>query len=231
MRVSRTFGFVDVSGFTALTKREGDEAAVRVLIDFRSMLRETCSRRGVRIAKWLGDGAMLVCVDTAPLLATVLEIEHGAGRSLIAERNISVRSGVTTGAVILLEGDDYVGHSVNIAARLCDQAPDGVVLALPSVVDDLPRWATVESRQQLELRGIDEPLGVVRLGVAPPPRGATTDPVCGLPIWSDAAEATAVDGLGRAVLFCADSCRDTWLARPGPAADELGSVRIPLIGS
>jgi hypothetical protein len=39
-------------------------------------VRETCSRRGVRIAKWLGDGAMLVCVETEPLIGAVIELEH-----------------------------------------------------------------------------------------------------------------------------------------------------------
>ena len=71
MRVHRSFAFVDVSGFTAMTEMEGDERAVDVLTAFRSLLRDICSRRGVRIAKWLGDGVMLVCVDTRPLLETI----------------------------------------------------------------------------------------------------------------------------------------------------------------
>ena len=76
MRVQRSFAFIDVSGFTALTEVEGDERAVDVLTAFRSLLRLICSRRGVRIAKWLGDGAMLVCVNTRPLLETVLELHY-----------------------------------------------------------------------------------------------------------------------------------------------------------
>jgi len=63
VRVHRSFAFVDVSGFTALTEHEGDEHAVEVLSAFRALLRDNCSWRGVRIAKWLGDGVMLVCVD------------------------------------------------------------------------------------------------------------------------------------------------------------------------
>ena len=79
VRVYRTFAFVDVSGFTALTEREGDEHAVEVLSAFRALLRDICSRRGVRIAKWLGDGVMLVCVETRPLLAAILELHHVIG--------------------------------------------------------------------------------------------------------------------------------------------------------
>ena len=38
-RVDRTFAFIDLSGFTAFTDAEGDGAAVRVLEDFRRIVR------------------------------------------------------------------------------------------------------------------------------------------------------------------------------------------------
>ena len=108
MRVHRSFAFVDVSGFTALTEIEGDERAVDVLTAFRALLRDICSRRGVRIAKWLGDGVMLVCVDTRPLLETILELHYVVGE-VGAVETVSIRSGLTAGDVILMEGDDYIG--------------------------------------------------------------------------------------------------------------------------
>ena len=137
MRVHRSFAFVDVSGFTALTESEGDEHAVEVLTAFRALLREICARRGVRIAKWLGDGVMLVCVETSPLLATILELHHVVCTVSSPAQTVSIRSGITSGDVILMEGDDYIGHCVNVAARLCDLAQAGEALASPSVLDDL----------------------------------------------------------------------------------------------
>ena len=62
-RFERTFAFVDLSGFTTFTDRWGDKAAVEVLNDFRFLVRTVASRKGIRIAKWLGDGAMLVAVE------------------------------------------------------------------------------------------------------------------------------------------------------------------------
>lgn len=50
-----------------------------MLTAFRVLLRDICARRGVRIAKWLGDGVMLVCVDTRPLLETVQELHYVVG--------------------------------------------------------------------------------------------------------------------------------------------------------
>ena len=63
MRVPRTFAFVDLSGFTNYTAAFGDDAAGRLLGAFRTLTREIASERGVRIAKWLGDGCMVVSVN------------------------------------------------------------------------------------------------------------------------------------------------------------------------
>src|ERR1700731_1655211 len=112
MRVHRSFAFVDVSGFTALPEIEGDERAVDILTAFRALLRDICSRRGVRIAKWLGDGVMLVCVETRPLLEAILELHFVIGEVSGPVASVSIRSGITSGEVILMEGDDYVGHCV-----------------------------------------------------------------------------------------------------------------------
>ncbi|MDB9846364.1 hypothetical protein OAC41_06325, partial [Acidimicrobiales bacterium] len=72
-RVTRTIGFVDLSGFTHFTQENGDEAAVRALKFFRDVTREICARHGVRIAKWLGDGAMLIGVEAEDLAETMTE--------------------------------------------------------------------------------------------------------------------------------------------------------------
>ena len=66
------------------------------------------------MAKWLGDGAMLIGVDTTPSVAL--------GAHLIArfaDSEIQVRVGLATGNALLFEGDDYIGEPVNLAARLC----------------------------------------------------------------------------------------------------------------
>jgi adenylate cyclase len=147
VRVHRSFAFVDVSGFTALTEHEGDEQAVEVLTAFRALLRDICARRSVRIAKWLGDGVMLVCVETRPLLAAILELHHVVCEVSSPVQTVSIRSGITSGHVILMEGDDYVGHCVNVAARLCDLAPGGEALADLSVMTELPRVGRCPSPQ------------------------------------------------------------------------------------
>ena len=158
-----------MSGFTALTELEGDERAVDVLTAFRTLLRDICARRGVRIAKWLGDGVMLVCVTTRPLLETILELHYVVGQVSGPVETVSIRSGITSGEVILMEGDDYVGHCVNVAARLCDQAQPGEALAAPSVMGHLPSWAATVAEAHVDVAGCRE----ARAGVEHPhgPRG------------------------------------------------------------
>jgi class 3 adenylate cyclase len=153
-----------------------------VLTAFRSLLREICARRGVRIAKWLGDGVMLVCVETQPLLATIIELHHVVCEVAGPVQTVSIRSGTTSGDVILMEGDDYIGHCVNVAARLCDLAQGGEALVVPSVMGELPRWGTVVAHRDIALRGVERPVPAASIGIANRAVRVRFDPICGLPM-------------------------------------------------
>ena len=220
VRVHRSFAFVDVSGFTALTELEGDERAVDVLTAFRALLRDISARRGVRIAKWLGDGVMLVCVTTRPLLEAILEMHYVVGEVSGPVETVSIRSGITSGEVILMEGDDYVGHCVNVASRLCDQAPAGEALAAPSVMEHLPSWGVTVAEASVTLRGVEKPVPASSIRMAPGGADASRDPICGLPLTHDTAEEIAHDVRGSVVLFCSPGCVDTWRRRPARTASR-----------
>ncbi len=135
MRVPRTFVFVDLSGFTNYTAAFGDDAAGRLLSTFRAIVRDTASERGVRIAKWLGDGCMVVSVQQPDALTFVLDLEQRAADVCAP---LTVRAGIATGHALLFEGDDYIGSAVNMAARLCDYAR-GVEVLMPTMqIERLP---------------------------------------------------------------------------------------------
>lgn len=223
MRVRRTFCFVDLAGFTALTETEGDERAVSVLSAFRSTLRDICSRRAVRIAKWLGDGAMLVSVESKPLVAATLEMKFAAGSVPVP---MAVKCGISVGPVILLEGDDYIGHAVNVASRLCDLAAGDEVLALADLVPELPAWGVAQDAEVVHVKGLEQTLQVVKLTLHDPGPTAVPDPICGIPLTDDCAFDQRRDVDGASVLFCSDSCLETWLERPTlTVREEPGSVR------
>ena len=91
VRVERWFAFVDLSGFTSFGDEFGDDESVRVLTLFRSAVRKVATDFGVRIAKWLGDGCMLVSVE--PDAAR----RRGAASSKRSRASSSCRSRCTRG--------------------------------------------------------------------------------------------------------------------------------------
>lgn len=202
MRVGRGFAFVDLSGFTSFTDAHGDEEAGVVLTGFRSAVREVSSRRGVRVAKWQGDGAMFVSVEPGPLVETVLEVEEKVDK---ATSPLRLRGGITFGHVILFEGDDYIGSAVNLAARLCDVAAPHEILVTPELEPYVPRWADVEPVVPVEIRGFAHPVPVLRVHRCTEAAGMIRDPICGMEVPRDAvAEWRGEVGL------CSPSCAAAW---------------------
>lgn len=164
MRVPRTFVFVDLSGFTNYTAAFGDDAAGRVLSTFRAIVRTVASDRGVRIAKWLGDGCMVVAVDQRDAIEFVLDLEQ---RATDVCAPLTVRAGLATGHALLFEGDDYIGSAVNMASRLCDFAR-GVQVLMPTMqLERLPEGINAEPYGEVELRGFPGPIDVVSLTGSP----------------------------------------------------------------
>lgn len=161
-RVTRTFAFVDVSGFTAYTDREGDAAAVELLETIRGSIRRLASVYGVRIAKWLGDGAMLVGVEAEPTIEAVVAIVDG-NRS----DGLPLRAGVASGDVILFEGDDYIGQAINLAARLSELAGPGEILAPASLRTSLLVNTATHVHGRHLVAGIAEPIELVRFEPQP----------------------------------------------------------------
>ena len=211
MEVDRSFAFVDLCGFTAYTESQGSVLATQTLAAFRAASRDIASRRGVRIAKWLGDGAMIVGVEPQPVLESLLEIEH---RSSTTGSSLALRFGVTFGKAILFEGDDYIGSVVNLAKRLCDAADPHEILVGPGVERFTPAWGEVHADGPLAIKGFDDPL-VRQYLCLRPMQHPITDPVCGLPIDPELASGETTDARGERVVFCSPACEVTWLGSSG----------------
>jgi adenylate cyclase len=204
VEVDRSFAFVDLCGFTAYTESNGSAVATQLLASFRLAIRDTSSRRGVRIAKWLGDGAMIVGVEPQPVLELLLEIEHRA-----AESSLALRYGVTFGKAILFEGDDYIGSVVNLSKRLCDAAEPHEILVGPGVATYCPPWGVVCHVGEVPIKGFEGVLQREALELRPMEH-PVQDPVCGLEIDPEFAVAVAIDDAGGPVVFCSSACEVTW---------------------
>ena len=163
MRVDRWFAFVDLSGFTSFGDEFGDDESVRVLTQFRAAVRNVATDYGVRIAKWLGDGCMIVSVDPAQIVGSVCALEQQCHE---LELPLQMHAGLAGGAVILLEGDDYTGRCVNLAARLATAARAHEILATVDLSECVPEGTPVEPAGMITVAGLHDPVEVVRLGCA-----------------------------------------------------------------
>lgn len=159
--LDRSFLFIDVSGFTRYVDQHGEHAAIDVLTRFRSAARDTAARRGVRVAKWLGDGVMLVGTEPGVTAAAGAEM-----MCRFAGSGLDIHGGMASGPVLLFEGDDYIGRCVNLAARLCDAATEGELLA-DIDVDDLPTWVRSDGLLTVHVPGVGDVSGVHLLAVVP----------------------------------------------------------------
>ncbi len=148
-----TIAFADLAGFTALSERLPIEDLGRVASRFEELVLDLAGAH-VRLVKVLGDGAMLACEEPAPLVKTLLDLVDAA-----ADEDLPpVHAGVAHGPALHSAGD-WLGRTVNVAARLCAVAPPWTVLATGAAAADSHDW---EPAGLHDLRGIAEPVPALR---------------------------------------------------------------------
>jgi len=121
-------GFVDLVGYTALSRTLSTGELSKLLRRFEDVVTAAVSTRNGRLVKLIGDGAMFVTEGAADGCLIGLDL---LDRLAAVESLPPARIGADCGGVLSLAGD-YFGDVVNRAARL-------VALALPGtvVVSDL----------------------------------------------------------------------------------------------
>ena len=165
MRVERWFAFVDLSGFTSFGDEFGDDESVRVLTLFRSARaqrrdRLRCAHRQVA-GRRMHVGVGRAGASSSPRCAS------SKSSSSELELPLAMHAGMAGGAVILLEGDDYTGRCVNLAARLADGRPRGELLSHARARGaSRPRAPRSSRRGWSPLPGLHDPVEVVRIGAA-----------------------------------------------------------------
>lgn len=144
-------GFVDMSGFTSLT-RKVSETELRGLLDtFESFATDIVGAHGGRIVKTIGDEVLFQAEDAASAADIALElIETAAADARLPD----LRAGLAYGQVVSRLGDVY-GSTVNIASRLTSVARPGWVLVDRQMYEALrgdQRFA-LKSRRPESVRG------------------------------------------------------------------------------
>jgi adenylate cyclase len=146
--------FLDITGYTRLTEEHGDEAAAEVATTVADLVRRTSATHGGQPVKWLGDGVMLYFRVPGQAVLAAIEMVDGIARHDLPPAHV----GIHAGPVVFQEGD-YFGRTVNVAARIADEARPGEVLVSQEVVEAAVGAPVAFTEIGLvELKGVSGPL-------------------------------------------------------------------------
>jgi class 3 adenylate cyclase/putative methionine-R-sulfoxide reductase with GAF domain len=173
--------FCDIRGFTAFCETAEPEETIDVLQTYHEEMGKLINAHGAGVDHRMGDGVMVLFNDPLPCddpagdavrLAVAMRArmaELCAQWKRLGHRlgfGVGVSLGYATVGMVGFEGRfDYTasGTAINLASRLCDEAEDGEILLSPragvAVEDDFQ----VETRGEVSLKGIREPMEVFRL--------------------------------------------------------------------
>ena len=209
-----TFGFIDLAGFTALTEAHGDADAVALLDRFGAIATDALGP-GDRLVKTIGDAVMLAFAGPdAAISATTRLFTALAGTDLPV-----ARAGLHHGAAIEHNGD-YIGATVNLAARVAGQAHGAQVLATTEVAEAARRQGvSVVDLGCFELRNIAERVELYQIEVCPDAAGSVIDPVCRMQVRRADAAGRLRHG-ERDFWFCSLECAAAFTANPDRIAAQ-----------
>jgi adenylate cyclase len=144
-------GFADIVGFTSLGEEVPPEELGRLVRDFERAVEEA-AEPPVRLVKTIGDAAMLVAPEPAPVLDALLALVEG---SRDGDDRPLLRGGAASGEALPRAGDWY-GRPVNLASRLTGFARRGSVVVSRDVRDaagDRYAWSFAGRRRFKGVRG------------------------------------------------------------------------------
>lgn len=218
----RTFAFVDMAGYTALTEQHGDVDAAECALRFYAMA-ESALRDDARIVKRIGDAVMLTSVRPA---ASVLSIFAMLARAAAEPQFLGLRAGLCAGPAVERDGD-YFGGAVNLAARIGAHARAGEVLCNEIVANaaTAEHLCRVVLLGEVALKNIAHPVGVWSLLSMTTTRDAPADaidPVCRMHVR---APAVSLRFDGTTFVFCSDACADRFRLEPSAfVVEDAGST-------
>jgi adenylate cyclase len=205
--VDATIAFIDVESFTQLTEAQGDAAAIETMTRVDSAVRGLALEHGGKVVKQIGDALMLAFRDSADCVGFAAELEQTVRGDTSFP---GLRIGMHCGPAIY-RGGDYVGKTVNVAARVAGQATAGETLMTEVVAERVGEGFGLEPVGVRILRGVEKPLPLYRLRH----ECEKHDPVCGKPVKSPPAARLQQDG--EELWFCSRRCLEQFLASEAAA--------------
>jgi class 3 adenylate cyclase len=152
--VRLTVGFVDLVGFTTLSRQLSARELADVVLEFEGAAHDLIAARDGRLVKLIGDEVMFVTVDGAAACDVALTLVERFERNAA----ITPRGGLAAGP-LLMRGGDYYGPVVNLAARIAELAVPREVLVTDTLAAQAGGGAIrFEPAGKRMLKGFDEPV-------------------------------------------------------------------------
>jgi class 3 adenylate cyclase len=149
-------GFVDLVGFTSLSRRLTPTELAVIVERFEEVSHEVATARNGRVVKFIGDEVMFVTGDAA----SACDIALALVETFAEDRAVTPHGAIAAGDV-LDRGGDYYGPVVNLAARLADLAVPREVLVSREVADAAGSAVRCEPAGRRLLRGFEEPVAIL----------------------------------------------------------------------
>jgi adenylate cyclase len=176
-RGSITILFSDIVDFTEATDVGGERAALALLDAHDRVVIPAVRRHRGRVVKSVGDGVMAAFSDPADAVRAATAILARAAERDARSPRLRLRLGLDAGRATR-RGDDYIGQTVNVAARLVKRARPGEALVTDAVRRAAGDWDGAVWRQggRPTLKGVQRPPRTWRLRPAPTARARRRAP-------------------------------------------------------
>jgi adenylate cyclase len=145
--------FLDLVGYTRLTEEQGDAAAAALAETLAVLVGRSVREHGGVPVKWLGDGVMVHFREPAGAVLAALQMVARLPQAGLPPAHVGVAAGP-----VVVQGGDYFGRTVNLAARIAARAGAGQVLVSQSVAESSPEGVNFVELADLPLKGFVRPM-------------------------------------------------------------------------
>jgi adenylate cyclase len=146
--------FLDLTGYTHLTEERGDAAAAALAETLAVLVGRSAREHGGVPVKWLGDGVMVHYPEPAGAVRSALELVAQLPEAGLPPAHVGVAAGP-----VVVQGGDYFGRTVNLAARIAAHATAGQVLVSRRVAESAAApGVRFQELGELRLEGFARPV-------------------------------------------------------------------------
>lgn len=156
----RAVMFTDIVDSMAITARLGDVRAFEMVRAHDRMVRKALAECGGREVKHTGDGIMASFEDVAVAVDCACAIQQAfATFNLSSHERLQLRIGIHAGEPVE-DSNDLFGATVQIAARICQDAASGSIVVSQIVRDLMADACRLSELGKRQLKGFATPIAL-----------------------------------------------------------------------